>query len=1067
MFKSLLLKARALCLLTACILSSLAVTAQTKITGRIIGSDDRQPIVGAAVRISGTTVGTVTDVNGYFSLTGNPGQTLSVSYVGYITQQVAVTSGPINVTLQVSNRSLTEVVVTGYTSQLKKDISGSVATVNVSDAKQLATASSDQLLQGQAAGVTVVTQGTPGAGAQVYIRGISNFQNSQPLYVIDGVQTGSFKDISPNDIESISVLKDAGATAIYGVAGGNGVVVITTKKGKGKSTISYDGYYGTTKALGGNPLHLLNADQFLAYLKLADPTNAQINPATGQFYQYGYQGPNSKGFADAGNPAINPALYVFQPGNPSADYLIQKLNSTGAGTDWFHALYKSAPIQSHTLSASGSNDKNNYYTSFNYLNQQGTLLNSYYKRYSARVNTTFNIKDHVRFGENAQVDFTKRPGDFNNLDEGNAISFSYRQEPIVPIYDIAGNYGGTYDGLAQLGNSYNPVAIRAKVKNNYTKNWEAIASGFAEADVFKHFVVRTQYNVAFNNYYYFNLNSNPYDSGENHTTPTTVQEGAGYYSAYNYTNTINYAQIFGKHNIKFIAGYEVKGNQNRNISGQGNSPFSEDISYVNLTNTQLANRLLNSNTNFTTTTQSFFGRLDYQFNDKYILGATIRRDGTSVFAPGHQYGNFPSVSLAWRISQEDFMKGISWINDLKFRGSYGVAGFAGNVSGANAFTLFGSGAGTSYYPIDGSINSPTLGFNNTQLGNTNVTWERDKVGNGGFDATLFGNKLDITAEYYNKISSKLLFQLTLPATVGGATAPFTNIGSVKNDGFDISATYHLRPSRDLSFDIGANITTVRTKIQDLGGVGNFFTGGVRNGSVVYDQVGQPIGEFYGYKVIGYFSSAADVAASPKQSGAAPGAFKFQDTNGDGVIDQNDRTNIGNPNPKFNYGLNLNAKYKNFDLLAVFYGVQGNKVYNYTKYFTYFNVFPGNKNLDVLNNSWSPSNLNPAAPAPALPSSFSTDQQINSFYVENGSFLKLRTLQLGYSFAPAILKRIAVDRLRIYVQGANLFTATKYKGLDPEVQSVSTANGGQNSIGIDYGNYPNNERRYIAGASFTF
>jgi TonB-linked SusC/RagA family outer membrane protein len=1063
MLKNLLLKGRVICGLICCLLLSLAASAQTRITGKVIGADDKQPIIGASVRLKGTTFGTVTDANGNFGISATQGQVLTISYIGYQNRDVTVGTGSVGtISLTANNNELNQVVVTGYTTQLKKDISGSVATVNVSAAKQLATASSDQLLQGQAAGVTVVTQGAPGSDAQVFIRGIGNFQNSQPLYVIDGVQTNSMRDINPNDIESISVLKDAVGTAQYGVSGGNGVVLITTRKGKGKSTITYDAYYGTQRPLPGNPLNLIGADEFTSLLNLADPTNPLL--INGKYAQFGYQGPGgTRGVANAGTAAVNPSLYKFDLLNPGNDYLIQQF-ATGAGTDWFHAVFKPAPFTSHSLSASGANEKNNYFLSFNYLNQNGTLVNSFYKRYSGRVNTTFNIKDHIRIGETAQAYFTSTPGGYTNLDEGNAVSYIYRIQPNIPIYDIGGNYGGTYAGIAQLGNANNPVAIRDRVKTNTNKNWEVIATGFAEVDFLKHFTARTAYNIRFNNYYYTTLGLNPYESGENHAVAANYAEGSGYNSTYNWTNTLQYKQVFGKHNLQFLAGYEQQDNYNRTISGSGINPFSVDPIVANITNTQLANRQVNSGLSyFPTSRLSTFARLDYQFNDKYILGATVRRDGYSAFFTGRKYGTFPAVSLAWRISQEDFMKQFSWLNDLKLRGSYGAAAFAGNTSGANAFTLYTAGAGISYYPIDGSYNTPTLGFYNSQIGNRLTTWETDKTLNVGFDASMFNNKLDLTAEYFVKTSSNFLYQLTLPATIGGATAPFINLGEIQNKGVEIAATYHLRPSSNLSFDIGANISSYKNKITEL--PFNVPTAGSRIGNIVRNEVGHSVGEFYGYKQIGYFSSAADVAASPAQVDAAPGAFKFADTDGDGKITDADRTYIGNPNPKFNYGINLSAKYKNFDVLAVFYGVYGNKVFNYVKYFTeFYTTFPGNKNKDVLYNSWSPSNLNPATVDPTLKSSFSTDQVVNSYYVESGSFLKMRTLQIGYTFSPSLLKAISVDRLRVYLQGANLFTITKYTGLDPEIQATGS---NANAIGIDYGNYPNNERRYLIGINLSF
>ncbi|MDB5136586.1 MAG: TonB-dependent receptor, partial [Mucilaginibacter sp.] len=391
MFKSLLLKGRTMCVLILCTLSSLVVTAQTRITGKVIGSDDKQPVIGATVKIKGTNAGAVTDANGVFSLSATTSDVLVISFIGYQSKQVAITGASLGtITLEATNSNLNEVVVTGYTSQRKKDIAGAVAVVDLSAAKKIPASSTDQLLQGQAAGVTVITQGAPGAASSVFIRGISNFKNSQPLFVIDGVQSTSMSDLNPNDIESIQVLKDAGAAAIYGVSGGNGVVVITTKRGKaGKSVFTYDAFYGTQVPKGGNVYNAANPQEMsqLTYLAGDNTVGKAIYPGgAGTVPIYGYQGPGIAGvFPNATSTPLDLSSYHFDPSDPSVDFLIQKFNQTG--TDWFHAIFKAAPIQYHTISGSGSSDKNNYYFSVGYLDQQGTEINTYQKRYEARVNT--------------------------------------------------------------------------------------------------------------------------------------------------------------------------------------------------------------------------------------------------------------------------------------------------------------------------------------------------------------------------------------------------------------------------------------------------------------------------------------------------------------------------------------------------------------------------------------------------------------------------------------------------------------------------------------------------------
>jgi TonB-linked SusC/RagA family outer membrane protein len=1059
-------KLKPLTLLFGILLFSVIASAQGKISGKVIGADDKNPIAGATVKIRGIVSGSVTDVNGNFSINAKVGDAIIVSYIGYYAQEVIIkTQAGTIVTLNPSTTSLNELVVTGYTSQRKKDISGAVATVNVNSAIKLPVSSSDQLLQGQAAGVTVIAQGAPGAGAQILVRGISNFGNSAPLIIIDGIQGGSFGDVNPTDIESISVLKDAGATAIYGVAGGNGVVLITTKKGKvGKTVFNYDSYYGTQVAIGGNPFNTLNAANYEALIKQVDPSNTLI--VNGQFQDYGFQSSSVKGVGSGSDPRADPSKYKLDQNTPSNDYLIQKFDN-GQGTDWFHQVFKSAPIQQQSISASGANDKNSYFLSLSYLNAQGTLIDTYFKRYSTRVNTVFGITDHFRIGENIQLTYSQSPngrGGFaggGNQNEGNAISETYRIEPQIPVYDIAGNYGGTYAGPTQLGNAVNPVAAQARTVNNHHYSWNIEGTVFAEVDLFKHLTAKTSFSGVQSNYQNTDIGYRPYDSGEGHGGTNSFSENAGYNRFYNWSNTLVYKQIFGKHNITILGGFEQRSYDGRFLGATVINLTSLDPAFASVTN-GTANAAPYSGANQPVTGQSYFARLDYIFADKYILAATVRRDGESVFFPGKQYGTFPSVSLAWRVSQEDFMKGVTWVNDLKIRGSYGESGFYQNVPGGNGYSKFGLDKGGSFYAIDGSSSNITQGFYNTTIGNQSTSWERDKTLNFGFDATLF-NKLDITAEYFKKTSSDLLANPSLPATVGGAAAPFVNIGEVQNKGFEAAVTYRDKISTDLSFSLGLNVTTYKNMITKL--ANDYFTTGSRIGNLVKQSVGHPIGSFYGYQQIGYFSSAADVTNSPAQQDAAPGRFKFADVNGDGKIDANDRTFIGNPNPDFTYGLNLNVNYRSFDLSANFYGSQGNKDLNYIKYWTeFYSSLTGNKSNDLLNNAWSPTNLNPKAPKPEATSTFSTDQNNSSYFIEDGSFLKLKVLQLGYSFAPKMLKNLGITKLRIYAQGTNLFTATKYTGLDPELQSI---NGGQNGGGIDFGNYPNNEKKYIFGVNLSF
>jgi TonB-linked SusC/RagA family outer membrane protein len=1078
----------------------LAVTAQTKISGKVIGSDDKQPIIGATVKIKGTNVGVVTDVNGNFTLTGKTGYVLVISYIGYAPKTVTVNSADLGtITLDVTNSTLNEVVVTGYQSQRKKDIASSVAIVNVADAKKIPTGgSTDQLLQGQAAGVTVVTQGQPGGGSAVFVRGISNLDNSQPLYVIDGVQGNNMSTINPNDIESIQVLKDAGATAIYGVNGGNGVIIITTKHGKaGASTISYDAYYGTQVPKGGNVFNILSPSGMSSLSYLAGDGsvyNKIYQGGAGTLPVYGYQGVLPSGASASGvaggtgYPAVPADLladYHFDPTNAANDFLVQKFNQSG--TDWFHELFKAAPEQYHTVTASGANDKNNYYLSVGYLDQQGTEAYTYYKRYETRINTTFNILKNLRVGESGFFYYTLSPeggtgaypgqGGLLNQNEGDPISETYREMPQIPVYDISGKqFGGDYDGPGgePLGNASNPVAAAYQFNNQLSRNWNIQGNVYAELDFLKHFTAHISMGGNIDNYYYNDFSTPAYMDYESHGNPNTVSEGAGYYSNYNWTNTVKYAQTFGKHNLTAMVGFEQLYGYGRYIYGNGASLFSTAPAYVNLSNAT-ATLTRGSAADQPLATQSFFGSIDYIYNDKYILRATIRRDGYSAFYPGVQWGTFPSVSAAWRISQEDFLKSVTWINDLKIRGSWGEAGNNKNVGGGNAYDLFNSALGNGDYAINGG-NGTSQGFYYSNVGNQKTTWETDKTLDFGFDATLF-NHFDITFDWYRKTISGLLFAASLPATVGlGDTgAPQINLGDVQNNGFDLAIDYRNSVGNDFKYHFGINITKYTNKITSL--PGNYIDdAGNRVNDIVRDEVGHPIGEFYGYKVIGFYNTneftqdPSTKAWTPNPgvvayAGAQPGSFRYADVNGDGQVNDADRTFIGNPNPDFTYGINLGASYKNFDLGAVLYGSYGNQVYNYTLYWTdFYGSFNGAKSNDALHNSFgAPGVTNPLLPIQSDLNTMGTTQT-SSFYVQNASFLKVRTIQLGYTFDPKIIKTIGMSKLRIYLQATNPFTFTPYNGLDPE---LPPGTGRQSSFGIDEGNYPNNQRQYIVGVNLTF
>jgi len=1027
------------------------------------------PLSGASIVIKGLFAkGANTDAEGKFRLTVPNDGIIVVSYMGYSTKEVIVGGQTtVLVVLESGESLLEEVVVTGYSAQTKKEITGSVAIVNVNEMKQVPAGSPEQMLQGRASGLTVTTSGSPGSGSNIRIRGITSFGDNNPLVIIDGVQ-GDLKDINANDIESVQVLKDAGAAAIYGVRGSNGVIVVTTKKGKnGGAKIAYDGFYGIQQPPGGNVYNLLNTEEMAEVTWRAFKNSGQVD-ANGN--------PSHVQYGNAANPVIPD--YILVGSNTGVvgalgqeeldkyniDYskgsIYQIVGANKQGTDWFHEIFSTAPTQSHTVSASNASDKSSYFFSTGYFNQQGTLMDTYLKRYSVRANTSFNVKDNIRLGENLYVYYRDSPSSYNGIlntsDTNNPIMLSFMMQPIIPVFDIMGNYAGTR--ASGLGQSPNPYAV-AKQNGNY-QNTSSMAQGnvFAEIDFLRHFMFRTSFGGQIRSGNTNNFSRRTYEDAENNST-NMYTEGSNYSRQWTFTNTLQYSQQFGVHQVKALLGLESVENYGRTLGGSAAGYFSDDPSYLTLSSG--SGNFTNYSTISKYTLFSQFAKLDYSFNEKYLMSATVRRDGSSRFSADKRWGVFPAFSAGWRLSEESILKSQSWLDNLMLRGSWGILGNQLNVDPSNAFTQYNSGLQTSYYDLGGTGSSPLQGFILTKIGNQNTGWEEDKLINVGIDMTILHSKFDFTLEYYNKKVNGLLFADQAPATAGGAALPTVNIGNIENKGVDFNVNYHGKAGGELKFDVGLNFTRYKSKVIDLPNE-YFDAGTTRTGNFVRNQVGNPVGAFFGYQIEGLFRDGEDVASSPRQDAAAPGRFKYADTDGNGVISAADRTFIGDPNPDFTYGLNLNLSYKRFDLAMFFYGSQGNDAVNYRRWWTdFFPSLQGVKSRDLFYNSWTPDNLEAKTPIIENQSNFSNSAVPNSYYIENASFLKLKNLTLGYTFANETLGKIGIDRLRVYLQAVNLFTITNYTGLDPEIGGTESA------FGIDYGNYPNNQRNYNIGVSLTF
>lgn len=1038
---------------------TLYAAAQMKTTGRVV-DNDKAAVPGATLRVKGAGNGTQTNAAGNFSLDAKPGDTLVVSFIGFLTQSIRINNtAPLQIILQPSSTSLNEVVATGYSSQRKKDITGAVAIVNISSLKSVPSGTTESLLQGQTSGVTVVNSGNPGGNSQVNIRGISTIGNSSPLVLVDGVP-GSLHDLNVNDIESMQVLKDAGAASIYGVRGSNGVIVVTTKKGTpGKTQITYDGFYGVQQPLSKG-FNVANSDTYMQALYQMQK-NSGANPAhpqfgTGTFTMPDYIIPAG---ASTGDPQTDPSAYDLN------DNQIMRANKTG--TDWFHEIFKPAPVQSHTITANGGGENSRFLVSFGYFDQQGTLINTYLKRYSIRANSSYKI-GHVRVGENAYLFYKDNPK-IGNQNEGNAISYAYRQAPVIPVYDIMGNYGGSK--APGFGNSQNPVAVQQRTANNRGYNWQVNGNVYAEADIWKNITLRTSYGGTLENYYYYNFSPTGYENAEGNKNANSYKEVAGFVYSLTWTNTLNYQQKFGLHDVKLLLGTESIKNYGRGMfAGRNSYNLSTDPYYITLNTGAPSSANNGIDQLYSNTLYSQFARVDYNYAEKYLLSGTLRRDGSSFFAPGNQYGVFPSVTAGWRLSRESFMQGLTWIDDLKLRGGYGVLGSLSGVNSRanNAYSLYATDPAKSYYDINGTSTGTVMGSYNSQLGNYSTTWESDAIANAGIDVTILHNKLDFSFEVYKKSVTGLLFQDNLLAAGGGARPPYINGGNIENKGFDFSTTYH-GTVREVKFDLALNLSHYKSRVVSLPNAKyqDFnSSGSTRIGSFVRLQPGQAVGAFFGYKVAGIFNSADEVNKSPKQTAAAPGRFRYEDVNKDGEITDADRTFFGSPNPKLTGGLNLGASYRNFDLNLFLYGSYGNKVINYVKYWTDFpQVFGGNVTADILEKSWRPDNPHATIPMLETSANFSNTGVFNSYYMEDGSYLRLKSFTLGYTLPGDVLKRIGIQKFRVYALVTNLFTITKYSGLDPELQNSNLND--NTSFGIDFGNYPANQKNYNIGVNVTF
>lgn len=1058
---------------------------ERKLTGRVT-DESNTGMPGVNILVKGTATGTVSDVQGNFSINIPASNAILVfSFVGYLTKEVPVgEQSNITVGLEPDVVSLSEVVVTGYSSQSKRDITGAIASI---DSKQLLTTPSTNLgqaLQGKVAGVTVGNENSPGGGVMVRIRGFGTINDNSPLFVIDGVPTkGNLNTINLNDIETMQVLKDASAASIYGSRAGNGVVIVTTKKGKsGKPVFTYDMYYGTQQP--GKTLSMLNTDEY-AKLTWESRINAGAvggngNPAHAQFgngpspvipdyiFPAGAMEGDPRVAQDANGNYINYSSDIDGAEFNKTKWLITKANKQG--TNWLDEIYNPAPIQNHQIGASGGNESGRYAISMNYFDQKGIMMYTNYKRYSLRTNTEFNINKRVRIGENFQIAYGERvnqPG--GNNSESNPTSFAFRIQPIVPVYDVSGvNFGGTRG--TDLDNSRNPMGDLWRNKDNLQKELRLFGNIYAEVDILENLTAKTSFGIDYNTFNFRNYTIRDIESAEA-TGSNRLTTSNNYEWTWTWYNTLNYTLKVGDiHRFNFLIGTEAI------------KDYYEffDASRTNFASDDIENRYLSGGTGVQTNNggasnwslASEFAKVNYSLSNKYLFDATIRRDRSSRFAEQYRSAIFPAVSAGWVFSEEGFAANwSSWMNRAKFRVGWGQTGNQ-EIGNYNALTIYSTNPATSFYDLKGSNTSAIPGYELTQFGNAKAKWETTTSTNLGLDATLFSNKVDFAIDWYTRLTSDMLFPVQAPLTSGVASVPFQNIGEMRNRGIDLSLGYNGQAmGGQLTYSIGGNFGMYRNEVMKTTGDAATQYFGINDERIqnfVVTQQGYPISSFFGYTIDGIFQSDDEAAAAPVNNLGAnqnkAGRFKFRDVNEDGVINTKDLSIIGNPHPDFSYGINVNVNYKNFSLALLGTGVQGNQIFNYVKYWTDFPTFGGNRSTRMLYDSWSPGKTD--AVLPQLTSSDQVSILPSSYYLEDGSYFRMKNVQLTYNLPHTLISKIGMGSMRVYVQSQNLFTVTKYSGMDPEINLRNYSAGNDRQLGVDGGSYPA-AKQYLIGVNLSF
>lgn len=1008
-----LLMSSALC--TVCTM----VSAQQVNVSGVIKDATGETVIGASVMVKGTKTGTVTDFDGRFHVECTPGATLVISYIGYQTQEVKAADG-MNVVLQEAANDLNEVVVTGYTTQRKADLTGAISVVSVDDIAKQNENNPIKALQGRVPGMNISADGSPSGTATVRIRGIGTLNNNDPLYIVDGIPTkAGMHELNGNDIESIQVLKDAASASIYGSRAANGVIIITTKKGKeGKIKVDFDGSIAVSTY--AHKMKVLNAKEYGQVMWQAYVNDGMDPNTNGLGYRYDW------GYNAQGTPVLN--------GISMKKYLDDAGTTPAADTDWFDETTRTGVIQQYNVSVSNGSDKGSSFFSLGYYKNLGIIKTSDFNRFSARMNTEYKLLKNkmLTVGEHFTLNRTSEvqaPGGFLQ----NVLQFN----PSLPIYTEDGNYAGPVGGYPDR---YNPVAVLERNKDNRYTYWRMFGDAYLNLNPFKDFNIRTTFGLDYSQKQqrFFTY---PVTEGNVANNKNGVEAKQEHWTKWMWNAVATYNMELGKSRIDLMAGMELNRQDDIYFSGykEGFSILNPDYMWpdAGTTNPQA----YGGGSGYSLV--SFFGKANYNYADKYMASFTIRRDGSSRFGKNNRYATFPSVSAGWRINQENFLKKASWIDDLKIRASWGQTGNQ-EIDNLARYTLYvsnygvnengGQSYGTSY-DIAGTNGGSTLpsGFKRNQIGNDNIKWETTTQTDLGFDFAFFRNTLYGNFDWYFKKTKDILVNMPGIAVMGEGSSQWINAGEMENRGFEFNIGYRNQTHFGLKYDVTANISSYRNKITAL--PTTVAANGTFGGNGVKSVIGHPMGAQVGYVADGIFKSQEEIDNHATQEGAGLGRIRWKDLTGDGKITEADQTWIYNPVPDFTYGFNIYLEYKNFDFTAFFQGVQGVDIISDLKKET--DIWAG-LNIGFLNkgkrllDAWSATNPDSNVPALSL-SDNNNEKRVSSYWVENGSYLKLRTIQFGYNFPQTIASKLAMQRLRMYVSAQNLFTikSSSFTGVDPE------------------------------------